>query len=94
MEEAEIRAQLDLEKVFAEANKAIIADYVADGIAKVKKLIHASNVLRIEIKQAKLTLAKKEEQLAKKLTVLDQIKGGNWDLLSKIGSDDPAAGER
>lgn len=94
MEEAEIRAQIELDKVFLEASRSLVEEYRAEGISKVKKLIHATNTLRVEIKTAEIAVAKKKEQLTKKLGVLDQIRGGNWDLLSKIGKDDPDAGER
>ena len=94
MEEAELRTKVKLDEIFDAANSRLVTEYYEEGVAKVKKLINAVNVLRVEVRQAEIALTRKKEQLTKKSAVLDQIKDGNWDLLSKIGKDDPDAGER
>jgi hypothetical protein len=90
MNELDIQLAIDTEALFKAANDEMIDDYWKANLMKIKTLIHATNNLRLEIRQAEDTANKKRVQLKQKEEELVKIRSGDWSVLSKVKTDDKA----
>lgn len=78
-----------------EASAEYLLEQRRDGIQKVKQLFHAINALaNVDVPKLENDLKKKKEQLAKKQSLLERLRNGDWAALADDGNSTKTGEEK